>query len=500
MLFDSLPFLIFLPVILLMYWASTHKYRWMLLLAASYFFYGSWRAEFLILIVYSTCVDYFAALQIDTTKDLLKKRIWLSISLVSNFGVLFVFKYFNFFIGERWFFKEIEAAHPKIEWMASILDYGIPVGISFYTFQTVGYTIDVYRGKTKAEKNLGKFALFVSYFPQLVAGPIERFSNLHHQIFAKHQLNYELLQKGFRLVLYGLFIKMVIADNIAPLIDPVFDNPLAYDQGSNAYALLLFSLQIYADFHGYSLIAIGVAKLMGVNLMDNFRTPYFASSIKDFWSRWHISLSNWFRDYLYIPLGGNKVTYVRWMVNIMIVFIVSGIWHGANFTFIVWGAIHGLMYLSEQMVSRSTSLRLNSPLLKGVGWIKTFLIINLAWLFFRSDNLAKAYLSLTQMFGFEVDANRYHSIVALEHSKLHDGIEQHLIHPLAELKTMTVEWYFILPLILLFITDLIIQRQRFDTVIGKAPFAVRWSVYAVLIYFIMAMSGANFYQFIYFQF
>lgn len=500
MLFDSLPFLIFLPVILLMYWASPHKYRWMLLLAASYFFYGSWRAEFLILIVYSTCVDYFAALQIDTTKDLLKKRMWLSISLVSNFGVLFIFKYFNFFIGERWFFKEIEAAHPKIEWMASILDYGIPVGISFYTFQTVGYTIDVYRGKAKAEKNLGKFALFVSYFPQLVAGPIERFSNLHHQIFAKHQLNYELLQKGFRLVLYGLFIKMVIADNIAPLIDPVFDNPLAYDQGSNAYALLLFSLQIYADFHGYSLIAIGVATLMGVNLMDNFRTPYFASSIKDFWSRWHISLSNWFRDYLYIPLGGNKVAYVRWMVNIMIVFIVSGIWHGANFTFIVWGAIHGLMYLSEQMVSRSTSWRFNSPLLKGVGWIKTFLIINLAWLFFRSDNLAKAYLSLTQMFGFEVDANRYHNIVALEHSQLHDGIEQHLIHPLAELKTMTVEWYFILPLILLFITDLIIQRQRFDTVIGKAPFAVRWSVYAVLIYFIMAMSGANFYQFIYFQF
>lgn len=500
MLFDSLPFILFLPIILVMFWAIPHKYRWMLLLVASYFFYGSWRAEFLILIVYSTCVDYLAAIQIDKAKDLLKKRIWLSLSLLSNFGVLFIFKYFNFFIGERWFFKEFEATHPKIEWMANILDYGIPVGISFYTFQTVGYTIDVYRGTAKPERNLGKFALFVSYFPQLVAGPIERFSNLHHQIFAKRQLNYELIQNGFRLILYGLFIKMVVADNIAPLIDPVFDNPLSYDQSSNIFALLLFSLQIYADFHGYSLIAIGVAKLMGVNLMDNFRTPYFAFSIKDFWSRWHRSLSNWFRDYLYIPLGGNKVSYFRWMMNIMIVFVVSGVWHGANFTFIVWGGIHGVMYLAEQVVSRSTSVNWSSPFFRLIGWIKTFFIINLAWLFFRSDNLAKAYLSLCKMFGFEVDANRYHSVVALEHSKLHDGIEAQLIQPLAQANQLDAKWYFILPLLLLIVIDLVIQQKRFDAVIGQANFGVRWLVYACLIYFIMAMSGANFYQFIYFQF
>jgi D-alanyl-lipoteichoic acid acyltransferase DltB (MBOAT superfamily) len=302
MLFDSLAFLLFLPTVILLYWVLPNKFRWIFLLVASYFFYGSWKVEFLMLIVYSTCVDYLAAIQIDKTTEKLRKRFWLALSLISNFGVLFVFKYFNFFIGKRWFFQEFEAAHPKVEWLTTFLEYGIPVGISFYTFQTVGYTIDVYQGKAKPEKNIAKFALFVSYFPQLVAGPIERFSKLHHQIFAKHTLDYDKLQKGFRLILYGMFIKMVIADNIAPLIDPVFSNPLLYSQGDNTISLLLFSLQIYADFHGYSLIAIGVAKLMGVNLMDNFRTPYFATSIKDFWSRWHISLSNWFRDYLYIPL------------------------------------------------------------------------------------------------------------------------------------------------------------------------------------------------------
>ena len=500
MLFDSLEFLLFLPTVILLYWVLPNKFRWMLLLVASYFFYGSWKVEFLILIVYSTCVDYIAALQIDKAKEKLRKRIWLSLSLISNFGVLFIFKYFNFFIGKRWFFQEFEAAHPKVEWLTSFLEYGIPVGISFYTFQTVGYTIDVYQGKAKPERNIAKFALFVSYFPQLVAGPIERFSKLHHQIFAKHSLDYEKLQKGFRLILYGLFIKMVIADNIAPIIDPVFQNPLLYSQGDNTISLLLFSLQIYADFHGYSLIAIGVAKLMGVNLMDNFKTPYFATSIKDFWSRWHMSLSNWFRDYLYIPLGGNKVSYLRWMLNILIVFIVSGIWHGANFTFIVWGAIHGLMYLSEQVFTRANLLQSKGLLMKGLGLIKTFFIINLAWLFFRSDSLAKAYLSLTRIFGMEPNPSTYTSIQTTERSEVNEAIELSLSAEQLEFASLDLNWVLLIPLLLLFGLELFIQKSRFDMSIAKWPFALRWLTYAGLIYFVLAMSGADFYQFIYFQF
>ena len=500
MLFDSLQFLLFLPTVILLYWILPHKFRWILLLVASYFFYGSWKAEFLVLIVYSTCVDYLAAIQIDKTTEKIRKRFWLAVSLISNFGVLFIFKYFNFFIGKRLFFQDIEAANQKIEWLTTFLEYGIPVGISFYTFQTVGYTIDVYQGKVKPEKNMAKFALFVSYFPQLVAGPIERFSKLHHQIFAKHELNYDKLQKGFRLILYGMFIKMVIADNIAPLIYPVFQNPLLFSQADNTIGLLLFSLQIYADFHGYSLIAIGVAKLMGVNLMDNFRTPYFAFSIKDFWSRWHISLSNWFRDYLYIPLGGNKVSYLRWMLNILIVFTVSGIWHGANFTFIVWGAIHGLMYLSEQVFTRAKLLQSTHFIMKTFGLIKTLFIINLAWLFFRSDSLAKAYLSLARIFGFEPKSQTYVRIREAEHGQINEAIEKSLLKGQIEMSALELNWILLIPLILLFALELFIQQNRFDSRIENWPFAIRWLIYGVLIYFVMAMSGTDFYQFIYFQF
>lgn len=500
MLFDSLAFLLFLPVIISLYWLLPSKFRWMLLLVASYFFYGSWKAEFLILIVYSTVVDYIAAIQIHKAVSKLKKQLWLGISLCSNFGVLFIFKYFDFFIGSRYFFQTFSAAHPKVEWFSQVLSYGIPVGISFYTFQTVAYSIDVYQGRVKPEKNIGKFALFVSYFPQLVAGPIERFSRLHPQLFAKHILDYDKLQKGFRLIIYGLFIKMVIADNIAPLIDPVFDNPLLYSSKDNGIALLLFSLQIYADFHGYSLIAIGVAKLMGVDLMNNFKTPYFSHSIKNFWSRWHISLSNWFRDYLYIPLGGNKVSYFRWLVNIMLVFIVSGIWHGANFTFIVWGAIHGIVYLGEQVFVRAHLFQIKTVFTKGLGILKTLFFVNLAWLFFRSDTLAKAYLSFNQLFGFTSSKETYVSISELEHSKTNETILGILAGTPTQQHVLQIEYFYLIPLLFLFLMELLIQQNRFDQTINGYPFAIRWLIYGFLLYMIMALSGVNFYQFIYFQF
>ncbi|MBD3636124.1 MAG: MBOAT family protein [Crocinitomicaceae bacterium] len=499
MLFDSLQFLIFLPLVIILYYLLPHKMRWVLLLVASYIFYGTWKAEFLILIAYSTIVDYVAARQMDRTELRIRKRIWLTISLLSNFGVLFIFKYFNFFIGRQDFFIDFVGQHPKVEWFTGVLEYGIPVGISFYTFQTVGYTIDVYRGKVKPEKNLGKFALFVSYFPQLVAGPIERYGHLRPQIFAHHKLNYESLSNGFRLILYGLFIKMVIADNIAPLIDPVYANPLAFDQATNILSVLLFSLQIYADFHGYSLIAIGVAKMMGVNLMDNFKAPYFAHSIQNFWSRWHISLSTWFRDYLYIPLGGNRMSYFRWVLNILIVFIVSGVWHGANFTFIIWGAIHGLLYLSEQIFTRHRKTEITG-VRKAFGITKTFLLVNVAWLFFRSDTLSKAYLSLAKIIGFTPSAKTYQNIGHMENATSNQKVENVLNSSVTAQTELVFDPILIIPLLAFIVLELIIQKNRFDQVINKTSFTVRWLIYSCLIYFVMTMSGAEFYQFIYFQF
>lgn len=501
MLFDSLEFLIFLPAVIVLYYLLPHKVRWVFLLMASYFFYASWKLEFLALIVYSTVVDYFVALKIDKTSEKLKRKIYLWISLISNFGVLFLFKYFNFFIGSRNFFRDFAGQHPKVDWVTSVFEYGIPVGISFYTFQTVSYTLDVYYGKIKPEKNIGKFALFVSYFPQLVAGPIERFSNLHKQIFAHHKLTYDNLSKGFRLVIYGLFVKMVIADNLAPLVDLVFSNPLAYSQADNSIGLLFFSLQIYADFNGYSLIAIGVAKIMGVNLMDNFKTPYFSTSIKEFWNRWHISLSTWFRDYLYIPLGGNKVSYFRWLINIMIVFIVSGIWHGANFTFVIWGAIHGIAYLFESVLVKEKIGQTKNYFLTGVNWFKTYLIVNLAWIFFRSDTLANAYLTVGRIFGYNLKESTYINITKLEKSNPTDVSLNYFNNYSDKLeKTLDINPVFVILIILLLVFDFWIKKSRFDKKMDNYPFAIRWSIYAILIFCIMALSGSEFYQFIYFQF
>jgi len=494
MLFDSLEFLLFLPAVIVLYYLFPHKYRWPLLLVASYFFYASWKIEFLGLIIYSTVIDYFVALKINSTQKKHLKKLYLWFSLISNLGVLFLFKYFNFFIGSRNFFTDFAGQHPKVEWMASIFEYGIPVGISFYTFQTISYTLDVYYGKIKPEKNIGKFALFVSYFPQLVAGPIERFSNLHHQIFAKHKLNYENLSNGFRLIIYGLFIKMVIADNLAPLVDQVFSNPLAYSQTDNILGLLFFSLQIYADFNGYSLIAIGVAKLMGVNLMDNFKTPYFSITIKEFWSRWHISLSTWFKDYLYIPLGGNKTSYFRWTLNIMIVFIVSGIWHGANFTFIIWGLIHGTIYLAENLVK----LKSKTIFISTLNWIKTFITINLAWVFFRSDTLANAYLTLGRIFNLQPTESTYLNITKIEKSNPSPENLNYFSNP-KEL-TLDINPIYFIVIILFLVLDFWLKQSRFDSKISKLPFAFRWLIYAVLIFCITSLAGADFYQFIYFQF
>lgn len=311
MLFNTIDFAIFLPAVVLIYYLIPPKFRWVLLLAASYYFYMSWKVEYILLIVVSTLVDYFSGIRMGKLEERRSRLPWLILSLCINLGLLFSFKYFNFAS------ENLNVLFSKVGLAGKIPMHELllPVGISFYTFQTLSYSIDVYFGRQKAEKHLGYFALYVSFFPQLVAGPIERYSRLAPQLRERHILSYDNLVNGLRLILYGLFIKMVIADNISPIVDQVYANPENYASGHVLTGIFLYSFQIYSDFFGYSTIAIGSALLLGVRIMDNFKSPYLAKNISEFWQRWHISLSTWFRDYLYFPLGGNRVSKYRWVLN-----------------------------------------------------------------------------------------------------------------------------------------------------------------------------------------
>ncbi|MEX2597674.1 MAG: MBOAT family O-acyltransferase [Salibacteraceae bacterium] len=461
-----MPFLIFLPLLVISYYLLPHRWRWLLMLAASYFFYGYWKIEYLSLIVISTTVDFLAAQYIHRNKSQVKKRIGLSVSLITNIGLLMFFKYAG------WFMEDV--LHPaaaidlaQIERFKSFWNFALPVGISFYTFQTIGYTIDVYYGRSQPENNPLKFALFVSYFPQLVAGPIERFSSLHHQLFSPSKWNYQNLQHGGRQILYGLFIKMCIADNISPIVDVIFNEPSAANSTQLAFGAILFGLQIYSDFHGYSLIAIGTARLFNVKLMDNFNAPYTSISIREFWARWHISLSMWFRDYLFIPLGGSRVNQLKLALNIMIVFLVSGLWHGANWTFVIWGAMHGLAYLLERFfISKNTANWLNFP-----KWIATMTIVFTAWIFFRSESLAHAAGYIMSML-----------------NNTGNGVD------------LTFEPIHISLIGLFILSDLHFRNRSISTWLDQKSLVIRWVVYAFLVFCIFGFAGISNHPFIYFQF
>lgn len=470
MLFNSLEFVFFLPLVIFLYFLLPHKYRWVLLLIASYYFYMSWKVEYIFLIVASTLVDYFSAHQIEKSKRIFVRKLFLVLSLVTNLGLLFSFKYFNFFSGS------LNLVFEKYDIFQHIpeLDVLLPVGISFYTFQTLSYTIDVYFKRIKAEKHLGYFALYVSYFPQLVAGPIERFDRLAPQLKAEHPFSYDNLVNGLRLILYGLFIKMVIADNLSGYVDQIYNNPEIYNSWSILTGIVFYSFQIYSDFYGYSIIAIGSALIMGVKIMDNFKTPYLSKSIGEFWQRWHISLSTWFRDYLYIPLGGNRTAKYRWIINIMIVFTVSGLWHGANWTFIIWGAMYGLFYLLESGFNRVVY----KPKIKksfSIGHIllaaKTFVFVTIIWVFFRSQSFSEAI-------------GIFDSI--LQNFTITDNYS-------VSLRIWLFLGFFIL-------SDIVLYNTRFDKWSAKLPLIIRWGVYALLIFAIIVFAGLDNFPFIYFQF
>ena len=350
MLFNSLEFFIFLPIVFILYWYIINKnlnLQNSLLLIASYVFYGWWDYRFLSLIALSTIVDYIVGLSIHNADTKANKKYWLILSMLFNLGLLGFFKYYNFFI-DSWV-DLISSFGYSIEntWTLKVI---LPVGISFYTFQTMSYSIDIYREKLAPTKNFIAFAAFVSFFPQLVAGPIERASNLLPQILKKRKFDKDLAIKGIEQIVWGMFKKVVIADSIAPIVNDIFNNYDSFSGGTLITGAIFFAVQIYCDFSGYSDIAIGTAKLFGFNLMTNFNFPYFSRSIAEFWRKWHISLSTWFRDYLYIPLGGSKVGKVKGVRNVFAIFLVSGFWHGANWTFIAWGGIHALLFIPSFII------------------------------------------------------------------------------------------------------------------------------------------------------
>lgn len=476
MLFNSLEYLIFLPIVFIIYWlvlGNKINLQNAFLLLISYIFYGWWDYRFLVLIILSSFCDYHIGKLLSKETDQSNRKKYLYLSLLINLGILLFFKYYNFFTES---FVDLLAnlgLHANVPLLSVIL----PVGISFYTFQTLSYSIDVYRNKIEAETNWISFFAFVSFFPQLVAGPIERASNLLPQFKRERTVNLGELKDGLRQILFGLFKKIVIADNCAYFVNDIFQNYTEYNSAYLVLGAILFAFQIYGDFSGYSDIAIGSAKLFGIKLMQNFAYPYFARDIAEFWRRWHISLSSWFRDYVYIPLGGSKQGLNKTIRNVFVIFVVSGFWHGANWTFIAWGFLHAVYYL-PQLYSKTTRKYLGPvaennilPNLKeGLQMLSTFLLVCLAWIFFRADSITEAFSYIYYMFtnwGYNVE----------------------------------LEYLSTLPLILILLIWEWIQRSKQHGLELSETTSVtfRWSLYLLLIILIFYFNGEK-QDFIYFQF
>ncbi len=409
MSFTSLHFAIFFPVVTILYFVLPFRLRWVWLLLASYYFYMSWAPWYVLLILYVTAVSYVAGIVIERTATRFARRGTLAFACANLLLVLFVFKYFNFFNEQTALFL----TEHGIAYKAAPLNVLLPVGISFFTFQVISYLADVYRREMQAERHLGLFALYVVLYPQLVAGPIERGVRLLPQLrqllnkSAPESLLFDEARAtdGLRLILRGLVKKLVVADNLALFVDQVYNDPSRFGGLAMANATVLFGLQIYFDFSAYTDIARGAARAMGIDLMENFRRPYLARSVPEFWRRWHISLTSWFRDYVYIPLGGNRVSRGRWYFNIFTVFLLSGLWHGANWTFLVWGCLHGLYYLLSHATQgvraalrRITGIDRFPPLLAAWQIVATFLLVSFAWIFFRASDISTAFAIVESVF------------------------------------------------------------------------------------------------------
>lgn len=441
----------------------------------------SWKPEYALLIIFSTLVDYIVGIKIEKSVTKLKKRIFLAISLITNIGTLVFFKYFNFFSNT---IQETSSIF-GLSLDPIILKIILPIGISFYTFQALTYSIDVYRGEIKAEKHLGIFATYIIYFPQLVAGPIERAKHLIPQFHTEHPFKYKNVTDGLKLMLWGFFKKIVIADRLAIIVNTVYNNPTTHTGTSLILATFFFAFQIYCDFSGYSDIAIGAAKIMGFDLMDNFKRPYSSKSISEFWKRWHISLSSWFRDYVYIPLGGNRISIPRTYFNLFIVFLISGFWHGANWTFIIWGALHGVYMILEKItepiiekVTKKDNFTKFSKIFNVARMIITFILVCIGWVFFRANNVSDAFYILTNLF----------QGINLNLSAMNLGVNwRELLIAFGSIAFMTFVHF-------------IQKHEGIRHFLEKKPLIIRWIIYIVIILGILLFGifGQN--KFIYFQF
>ena len=487
MQFNSIHFIIFFIIVLTIYFSISYRYRWVLLLFSSYYFYMCWKPEYVFLIIFSTIIDYYCAIKMGDNNNRKKRKPYLLISIFTNLGLLFFFKYFNFFNQSfNDFFNYF-----NIFYNTPVFDVLLPVGISFYTFQTLSYTIDVYKGNKKPEKHLGIFAVYVSFFPQLVAGPIEKSTHFLPQLNKNYDFDYLRFKEGSLLMIWGFFKKIVIADRLAVLVNTVYNNPTDYQGITLIIATIFFAFQIYCDFSAYSDIAIGAAKIMGYNLIQNFNLPYLSKSIGEFWRRWHISLGAWFKEYVYLPLGGKRVDLSMRMRNIILVFVISGLWHGANWTFIIWGALHSLFMTLSIMFRKITTMffndfdiYFNNICFNFFKVIFTFILVDFAWIFFRANSLKDAIYIIKNI--FIIDLNVFSD------KSLHNlGLDEKDLY------------LSILLIIFLIIVQLYQKRMSIiDWILSKNIF-LRWSIYFIAIYSIFIFgyyAQGDSSQFIYFQF
>jgi D-alanyl-lipoteichoic acid acyltransferase DltB (MBOAT superfamily) len=469
MVFNSLQFLVFFGIVTSAYFLLAHKYRWALLLLASCYFYMAFVPIYLGILGLTIVIDYFAGIYLERFQGGAKK-IFLGASLLANLGVLAIFKYYFFFTDN---FNSL-ANYFSVPVHFPVLNFLLPIGLSFHTFQAMSYTIEVYRGNQKAERNFGIYSLYVMFYPQLVAGPIERPQNLIHQFYEKHVWDTARVKSGLLQMMQGFFKKVVIADRLAMVVDPAYANLSNQSSLNLIIASIFYSFQIYCDFSGYSDIAIGASKVMGFQLMNNFNAPYTAKSIPDFWRRWHISLSTWFKDYVYFSLGGNRVSVPRWYINIMIVFILSGFWHGASWNFVIWGALHGIFQLIGLTLNRIfPSLAADQRKSAGGIWLYrlfTFLLVTIAWVFFRIPKFGDIQIYFRQI------------------------AQGTFSDPISLAFNMNELLFSMLLIIGLYLYDLKRDKIKVDSV------QLFWPIIAGLTFLIYFFGVFNMKQFIYFQF
>lgn len=489
MLFNSLEFALFFPIVTILFFLLPHRFRWALLLLASCFFYMFFKPVYILILVATILIDYYAAIYIARQVEKKHRKLLLLVSIVANVGILVVFKYYNFLA------ENLQIVLDSLHKTGHIplLNMLLPIGLSFHTFQAMSYTIEVYRGNQKPEKHLGIYALYVMFYPQLVAGPIERPQNVLHQFHEHKKFNYENMRSGLVLMAWGLFKKVVIADRLALFVNHVYGDPSKYQGLPLIIATVFFAFQIFCDFSGYSDIARGSAQCMGFDLMQNFNRPYMGRSISEFWQRWHISLSTWFRDYVYIPLGGNRRGAARWCLNIMIVFMISGVWHGANWTFLVWGFLNGAYLVIEHLYGKAIPKqkgKRNNAFIALFHRTKVFIFITLAWVFFRAQNVSQAFYVIKNMFrgipGQVKQILHNENLARLRFLYLDNPASDLVIAVLSLLVLMTVHY-----------------RQRsmeFGDWLTAKPAYIRWAGYYALVLSFITMGVFNKSEFIYFQF